>query len=45
MKYVETDSGAIIYIPSFIKSGLRVRKLIRGINRQHGNRTSLRKVG
>jgi hypothetical protein len=34
MKYaVEMGSGAVIYIPSFIKIGSGVRKLIGGIHR------------
>jgi hypothetical protein len=34
MKYaVETGSGALIYIPSFIKIGSGIRKLMRGIHR------------
>jgi hypothetical protein len=44
MKYsVEMDSGAMIYIPSFIKIGSGFRKLIGGIlrHRQHGDRISL----
>jgi hypothetical protein len=44
MKYaVEMDSGAMIYIPSFVKIGLRIQKLIRGIHRhrQHGYCISL----
>jgi hypothetical protein len=42
MKYVaEMGSGAVIYIPSFIKIGSGIQKLIRGIHRQHGDRTSL----
>jgi hypothetical protein len=35
MKYaVETGSDAMIYIPSFIKIGSGIQKLIRGIHRQ-----------
>jgi hypothetical protein len=31
MKYaIEMDSGAVIYIPSFIKTGSGIKKLIRG---------------
>jgi hypothetical protein len=30
---VEMDSGAMIYIPSFIKTGSGIQKLIVGINR------------
>jgi hypothetical protein len=44
MKYaVETGSGAMIYIPSFVKIGSGIQKLERpgGINRQHGDRISL----
>jgi hypothetical protein len=34
MKYaVEIGSGAVIYIPSFIKIGSCIQKLIRGIHR------------
>jgi hypothetical protein len=50
MKYsVEMGSGA--YIPSFIKTGSTIQKLIGGIHSQHGDRISLlsffkiRKVG
>jgi hypothetical protein len=33
MKYaVEIGSGAMIYIPSFIKFGSAIQKLIKGIN-------------
>jgi hypothetical protein len=36
MKYaVEMGSSAMIYIPSFIKIGLAIKKLIRGIHRSH----------
>jgi hypothetical protein len=55
MKYaVEMGSGAIIYIPSFIKIGSAVQNLKPGdtqIHREHGNRISrllffnTRKVG
>jgi hypothetical protein len=55
MKYaVEIGSGAMICIPSFIKTGSGIRKLIVGgfTDRQHGDRISLltfffliRKVG
>jgi hypothetical protein len=31
---VEMGSGAIIYLPSSIKFGFDIQKLIRGINRQ-----------
>jgi hypothetical protein len=42
MKYaVEMGSDAMIYIQSFIKIGSGIRKLIRGIHRQHGDRISL----
>jgi hypothetical protein len=46
MKYaVEMGSGAMIYIPSFIKTGLGIKKLTVGIHRhthtQHGDRISL----
>jgi hypothetical protein len=44
MKYVfEMGSGAVIYIQSFIKTGIGIKKLIRGIqtHRQHGDRISL----
>jgi hypothetical protein len=45
MKYaVEMGSGAMIYIPSFIKIGPGFQKLIRGhtrTHRQHGGRISL----
>jgi hypothetical protein len=34
MKYVEMGSGGMIYIPSFIKIGLGIQKLIGGINIQ-----------
>jgi hypothetical protein len=54
---VEMGSGAMIYIPSFIKIGSAIQKLIGGIqthigtNKQHGDPTSLflffkiRKIG
>jgi hypothetical protein len=49
MKYaVEMASGAMIDIPSFIKVGSGIKKLMRGIHghRQEGDRISLlRKVG
>jgi hypothetical protein len=36
MKYVvEIGSGAMIYIPSFIKIGSGIQKLIRGDTQQH----------
>jgi hypothetical protein len=45
MKYaVEMGSGAIIYIPSFIKIGRCFKKLMKGntqTHRQHGDRISL----
>jgi hypothetical protein len=42
MKYaVEIGSGAMIYIPSFIKIGLGIRKLIWGIYIQHGDHISI----
>jgi hypothetical protein len=45
MKYaVEMGSGAIIYIPSFIKIGSGIQKLILGdtqTHRQHGDLISL----
>jgi hypothetical protein len=35
MKYaVEMDSGAMIYIPSFIKTGSDIQKLTRGVHIQ-----------
>jgi hypothetical protein len=38
MKYaVEMDSGAMIYIPSFIKIGSDIQKLIVGIHRHTEN--------
>jgi hypothetical protein len=38
MKYaVEVGSGAMLYIPSFIKIGSGIQKLIEGIHRQHGD--------
>jgi hypothetical protein len=44
MKYtMEMGSGAVIYIPSFIKIGSGIQKLIRGdiqTHRQHGDRKS-----
>jgi hypothetical protein len=34
MKYaVKTDSGAMIYVPNFVKIGLCIQKLIREIHR------------
>jgi hypothetical protein len=42
MKYVvEMGSGAMIYVPIFIKIGSGIQKLMGGIHRQHGNRISL----
>jgi hypothetical protein len=43
MKYaVEIGSGAVIYIPSFIKTCSGIGKLMGGgIHRQHGGRISL----
>jgi hypothetical protein len=45
MKYtVEIDSGGMIYIPSFVKIGLGIQKLIgrdSQTHRQHGDRISL----
>jgi hypothetical protein len=42
MKYaVETGSGAMMYIPSFVKIGSAIQKLIRGIHRQQGDCISL----
>jgi hypothetical protein len=44
MKYaVEMASGAMIYIPSFIKIGSGIQNLIRGgeLHRQHEDRISL----
>jgi hypothetical protein len=42
MKYaVEMGSGAMIYIPSFIKIGSGTQQLIGGIHRQHGDIISL----
>jgi hypothetical protein len=36
MKYaVEMDSGALMYIPSFIKTGSGIQKLIAGILHRH----------
>jgi hypothetical protein len=43
MKYdVEMDSGAMIYVPSFIKIGSAIQKLIRGIHR-HTDRMEIGK--
>jgi hypothetical protein len=45
MKYaVEMDSSAMIYIPSFIKIGSGIQKLIWGVpktHRQHGDHINL----
>jgi hypothetical protein len=42
MKFVvEMCSGAVIYIPSFIKIGSCIQKLVGGIYRQNGDRISL----
>jgi hypothetical protein len=45
MKYaIEMTSGAMIYIPSFIKTGSGIHRLIRldtQTHRQHGDRISL----
>jgi hypothetical protein len=42
MKYAfGMGSNAMIYIPSFIKIGSGIQKLIQGIHRQHGDRISL----
>jgi hypothetical protein len=42
MKYtVEIVLDANIHIPSFIKIGCDIQKLIGGIHRQHGNLISL----
>jgi hypothetical protein len=42
MEYaVEMGSGAMIYIPSFIKIGQRIQKLVGGINRENGDHISL----
>jgi hypothetical protein len=42
MKYAnEMGSGSMIYIPSFIKIGSGIQKLIGGIHRQHGDLISL----
>jgi hypothetical protein len=45
MKYaVETSSGAMIYIPSFIKTGGGIQKLMGGdlrTHKQHGDLISL----
>jgi hypothetical protein len=42
MKYaVEMDSGAMIYIPSFIKIGSGIQNLTGGTNKQQGDLISL----
>jgi hypothetical protein len=42
MKYaVEMGLGVMIYIPSFIKIGSGIQKLIVGIHRQHGDLISV----
>jgi hypothetical protein len=42
MKYaVDMGSGAMIYIPSFIKICSGIQKLIRELHRQHGDLISL----
>jgi hypothetical protein len=42
MKYaIEVGSGVMIYIPSFIKIGPAIQKLIGGAHRQYGDRISL----
>jgi hypothetical protein len=42
MKYtVEMGSSAMIYIPSFIKTGSAIQKLRGGIHKQHGDSISL----
>jgi hypothetical protein len=44
MKYaVETGSCAMkhFYIPSFVKIGLAIQKLVRETHRQHGDRISI----
>jgi hypothetical protein len=42
MKYaIEMGSGAMIYIPSFIKTGSGIQKLIGGIHRQQCDLISL----
>jgi hypothetical protein len=38
---VEMGSGAVIYIPSLIKIGSGIQKLIEGMHRQHGDIISL----
>jgi hypothetical protein len=42
MKYaVDMGSGAMIYIPSFIKSGSGIQKLIRGYSQTHSHTDSM----
>jgi hypothetical protein len=42
MKYVvEMGSGAMIYVPSFIKTSSGIQRFIGGIHRQHGDHISL----
>jgi hypothetical protein len=42
MKYaIEMGSGAMLYVPSFIKIGSEIEKLIGRIHRQHGDLISL----
>jgi hypothetical protein len=42
MKYaVEMGSSAMIYRPSFIKTGSGIQKVIGGIHRQHGDLINL----
>jgi hypothetical protein len=42
MKYpAEMGSGAMISIPSLIKTGSSIQKLLPGIHREHGDRISL----
>jgi hypothetical protein len=42
MKYaVGMGSGAMIYVPSLIKTGPAIQRLIKGIHRQHRDLISL----
>jgi hypothetical protein len=42
MRYaVELDSGDMIYVPGFMKIGSGFKKLIRGVDRRHGDLRSL----
>jgi hypothetical protein len=42
MKYaIEMESGAMIYIPNFIKIYLGIQEFMGGIHRQHGDLISL----